>query len=151
MAAGVEVVPFGKSPRDPSPPRARDKTDGKIESQSFLEPPLQNSFRPSSEDSGSVYSADNENERQRGRLLAPSTLRYASTSPAPPQSWSTRCHARWIANKGLAYVLASQYFGALMNVTTRLLETSGEPLNTFQVRQRCFGRFGYGLKIDKGD
>ncbi|KAL8681828.1 MAG: hypothetical protein Q9186_002060 [Xanthomendoza sp. 1 TL-2023] len=126
--------------QDPSPPRW-----DKIASQHYRyldipEIPLQNSFTPSDDDNnGSIYSADNENERERGRLLAPSTLRYPSTSPAPIQSWRARCIALWIANKGLVFVGLSQLFGALMNVTTRLLETTGEPLNTFQV---MFARMG---------
>lgn len=127
-----------------------DKANGKIESQPHtLEVPLQNSFRISSEDDGSTYSADNENQRQRGRLLAPSTLRHASFSPAPAQTWKATCHAQWVANKGLAYVLAAQLFGALMNVTARLLETTGEPLNTFQVRQRLARRSRAGSILTK--
>ncbi|KAL8711371.1 MAG: hypothetical protein Q9220_004268 [cf. Caloplaca sp. 1 TL-2023] len=97
-------------------------------------------------DNASIYSADNENERQRGRLLSPSPLRHLSLSPAPlkAQSWKARCNALWIANKGLVLVLFSQLFGALMNVTTRLLETSGEPLNTFQI---MFARMGITMVL----
>lgn len=95
---------------------------------------LQNSRRPSCDSNGSIYSADNENERERGRLLARSTRRYQSISPAPSaRSWTARCNALWVANRGPVLVMLSQFFGALMNVTTRLLETSEEPLNTFQV------------------
>lgn len=119
----------------PTPSIASQANEAKVEVESQL--PLQTSaasFTASLDDDGSVYSADNNNERWRGRLVAPSILRYRSTSPAPNQSWRARCHAQWIANRGPLYVLASQFFGALMNVTARLLETSGEPLNTFQVR-----------------
>lgn len=109
-----------------------DKADVKVEPHRFA--PLQTSFRPSSDDDASVYSADDQNERQRGRLLAQPALRYQSLSPTPARSWKVKCSTLWTANKGLVLVLVSQLFGALMNVTTRLLETSGEPLNTFQVR-----------------
>ncbi|KAL8781478.1 MAG: hypothetical protein Q9203_000375 [Teloschistes exilis] len=117
----------------PTPSIASQANEAKVEVESRL--PLQTSaasFTTSLDDDRSVYSADNNNERWRGRLLAPSNLRYRSTSPTPNQSWRARCHAQWIANRGPLYVLASQLFGALMNVTARLLETSGEPLNTFQ-------------------
>ncbi|KAL8659436.1 MAG: hypothetical protein Q9202_007116 [Teloschistes flavicans] len=127
------------------------------------------SFTPSAslDDDGSICSADNDNNgRWRSRLLAPSSLRYRSTSPIPTptptptttttttttptptpnptQSWRARCRAWWIVNRGPIYVLAAQLFGALMNVTTRLLETSGEPLNTFQV---MFARMGITLVL----
>ncbi|KAI4125096.1 MAG: hypothetical protein LQ341_007004, partial [Variospora aurantia] len=111
---------------DQPPPRRPDS-----KSQGLLAP-LHISSRLSSDDDGSIYSADNENERQRGRLLAPTTAQYQSGSPAPARSWRVRCKALWTVNKGLALVLLSQLFGALMNVTTRLLETSEEPLNSFQ-------------------
>ncbi|KAI4109651.1 MAG: hypothetical protein LQ339_001764 [Xanthoria mediterranea] len=125
--------------QDPSPP-AHDEPGRKGEWQQPLDIPLQRPLRPSSDDNGSIYSADNANERQRGRLLTPAALRHQSVSPAPPtRSWKARCNALWLANKGLLLVLVSQLFGALMNVTTRLLETSGNPLNTFQV---MFARMG---------
>ncbi|KAL8948671.1 MAG: hypothetical protein Q9222_005168 [Ikaeria aurantiellina] len=108
--------------------------------------PFQNFARPSADGNGSIYSADNENERQRGRLLSPSPLRQPSISPAPvhAQSWRARCSALWVANKGLVLVLFSQLFGGLMNVTTRLLETSGEPLSTFQI---MFARMGITMVL----
>lgn len=134
-----ENVGSAKDPYDQSPTRP-DQPDGKVESQPYSDrfAPLQYSFRPSSDDNVSIFSADNENERERGRLLAPPSLRDKSLSPAPPQprSWRAKGNALWTANKGLLLVLASQLFGALMNVTTRLLETSENPLNTFQVRPR---------------
>ncbi|KAL8802952.1 MAG: hypothetical protein Q9223_006406 [Gallowayella weberi] len=128
--------------QDSSPPRC-----DKIASQPYLDSPLiplqNSSFPPSSDDNnGSISSAHSENGRHRGRSLAPSTIHYLSTSPAPAQSWRASCIALWTANKGLVFVGLSQLFGALMNVTTRLLETSGEPLNTFQV---MFTRMGITL------
>ncbi|KAL8659422.1 MAG: hypothetical protein Q9226_000449 [Calogaya cf. arnoldii] len=112
--------------QDRSPPRPLEKKFGRKKDTP--------SFRPSSDDDGSIYSANTENERQRGRLLPPNVRRHQSVSPAPPaRTWKARCNALWLANKGLVLVLVSQLFGALMNVTTRLLETSGNPLNTFQV------------------
>ncbi|KAI4262636.1 MAG: hypothetical protein L6R42_002193, partial [Xanthoria sp. 1 TBL-2021] len=118
--------------QDRSPPtQLKDEPGRKVESRDI---PPQHSLRPSSDDNGSIYSADNENERQRGRLLTPAALRHQSVSPAfPARSWKARCNALWLANKGLLLVLVAQLFGVLMNVTTRLLETSGNPLNTFQV------------------
>ncbi|KAL8728968.1 MAG: hypothetical protein Q9166_005063 [cf. Caloplaca sp. 2 TL-2023] len=142
------IIDQNDGARSPSPP-SQDKTGGKIQSQQYLDIPLQDSFTPSSDDNDSIYSADNENERQRGRLLAPSTLPDESISPAPAQSWRAKCIALWIANKGLVLVLISQLFAALMNVTAMLLETSGEPLNTFQVRCLGLKEAGYfGFNVD---
>ncbi|KAL8854668.1 MAG: hypothetical protein Q9221_000450 [Calogaya cf. arnoldii] len=121
--------------QDRSPPWQLEKKAGrKDDVLDVLDIPLPTSFRPSADDNGSIYTAENENARQRGRLLPPTVRRHQSISPAPPaRSWKARCNALWLANKGLVLVLVSQFFGALMNVTTRLLETSGNPLNTFQV------------------
>ncbi|KAL8720244.1 MAG: hypothetical protein Q9225_002876 [Loekoesia sp. 1 TL-2023] len=141
-AVGDDVA-SAKSPDGQSPPRP-DKADAKAERQPYLDQlaPLQTPFRPSSDDNASIYSADLENEPQRGRLLVPPALRYHSLSPTPTQPWRVKCSTLWTANKGLVLVLVAQLFGALMNVTTRLLETSGEPLNTFQV---MFARTGITL------
>ncbi|KAI4201840.1 MAG: hypothetical protein LQ350_003040 [Teloschistes chrysophthalmus] len=117
----------------PGPPTSQ-ANEAKVLVESQL--PLQTStasFTTSLDEDRSFYSADNSNERWRGRLLAPSILRYRSTSPAPNESWRARCHALWFAHRGPLCVLGSQLFGALMNVTARLLETSGAPLNTIQV------------------
>ncbi|KAI4183050.1 MAG: hypothetical protein L6R41_005632 [Letrouitia leprolyta] len=127
----VEDLGHGKDlDHQPPPSLGTDKTDGKKLVQLA---PLQDSSRSYSDENASIYSADNENERSRSRLLHPVGLRHHSTSPAPSPSFRAKCRSLWIANKGLVLVLVAQLFGALMNVTTRLLETSGEPLNTFQV------------------
>lgn len=44
---------------------------------------------------------------------------------AAPQTLKERIQASWITNKGLALVLVAQFFGTLMNVTTRMLEMEG--------------------------
>lgn len=51
--------------------------------------------------------------------------RYASRSPAPTGTIKGRMRAVWYKNKGLFLVLISQFFGTLMNITTRLLEMEG--------------------------
>lgn len=141
---GLGAAKLASAPADqslpPRPAKAEGRAEGKAEAyhQPYQEPqePFLNALRPSSDDDNvSAYSADNENERQRGRLLAAPRLRYPSVSPSPPRSWRDACRASWKANKGLVLVLVSQLFGALMNVTTRLLETSEAPMNTFQVCQ----------------
>ena len=85
----------------------------------------------------SIYSADNDNERRTGPLLPHLDRRAMSRSPAPPSTWSGRWEAFWSRNRGLALVMLSQLFGALMNVTTRLLEldgSHGKGMHPFQVR-----------------
>jgi hypothetical protein len=52
--------------------------------------------------------------------------RHASRSPAPPpRTVHAKLQIFWVKNKGLALVLIAQFFGALMNVTTRMLEMEG--------------------------
>lgn len=85
----------------------------------------------------STYSADNDNERRSARsLLNGSNGRVQSRSPAPPRTWRGRCALVWARYKGVALVISSQFFGALMNVTTRLLEINGshgKGMHPFQV------------------
>lgn len=107
--------------------------------QQRLDVPLGHSFRDSSDTLSDVStdSADDENERRTGRLLltTPGT-RVASRAPAPPRTWRGKWDAFWLRNKGVALVLSSQLFGALMSVTTRLLETDGshgKGMHPFQV------------------
>ena len=58
-------------------------------------------------------------------------------SPAPARSIRGRIHAAWRRNLGLTLVLIAQFFGVLMNITTRLLEQGSETeeaMHPFQVR-----------------
>ncbi|KZM20674.1 uncharacterized protein EKO05_0007212 [Ascochyta rabiei] len=68
--------------------------------------------------------------------------RYASRSPAPPQTVKTRAQAIWTKNKGLFLVLISQFFGALMNVTTRMLEMEGNDGKGYHPFHILFARMG---------
>lgn len=61
----------------------------------------------------------------------PGFLPIASTlAPQPRQDKSS---AFWARNKGVALVVLSQLFSALMNVATRLLATDKDGMETFQV------------------
>jgi hypothetical protein len=76
----------------------------------------------------SLISIDDSNNIRLGQNPDYAPLyheRYASRSPAPPQTLKGRIQASWRSNKGLALVLLAQLFGTLMNVTTRILEIEG--------------------------
>jgi hypothetical protein len=79
------------------------------------------------------------------RRLSMSTIssmgRPRSISPYPGshtavrerRTWRASLDAFWEANQSLFLVALSQLFGALMNVTTRLLELEGEGMHPFQI------------------
>lgn len=78
------------------------------------------------------------------RRLSISTIssygRARSVSPYPgaqhpgqPKTWRNAWKRFWEQNQGLFLVASSQLFGALMNVTTRLLELEGEGMHPFQI------------------
>ena len=73
-----------------------------------------------------------------------SNVRYASRSPAPPATWRASFQRFWQHNRGLWLVTISQFFAALMNVTTRLLELEGEGMHPFQV---LFARMGITMVL----
>lgn len=54
-------------------------------------------------------------------------------APADDRTWRRSARLLWERNQGLLLVSISQLFGALMNVTTRLLELEGEGMHPFQV------------------
>ncbi len=51
--------------------------------------------------------------------------RDALQAPATAKGLKGKIQSFWIRNKGLALVLLAQFFGTLMNVTIRLLESEG--------------------------
>jgi hypothetical protein len=70
-------------------------------------------------------------------VRGPRTLRHnASQRLGPLQKTGAWLSAFWNRNKGPLFVLLSQLFGTLMNVTTRLLElegNNGKGMHPFQV------------------
>jgi hypothetical protein len=74
----------------------------------------------------SILSTDDSNNIRFSRnpdfLPAQDTHHHA---PGAPNTLKGRMQLSWIRNKGLFLVLIAQFFGALMNVTTRLLEMEG--------------------------
>ncbi|KAI8934375.1 hypothetical protein NX059_009111 [Plenodomus lindquistii] len=64
----------------------------------------------------------------------------ALQTPASARTLKGRVQAFWIANKGLALVLISQFFGTLMNVTTRMLEMEGNDGKGYHPFQILFAR-----------
>lgn len=77
----------------------------------------------------SLLSIDDSNNIRYGRnpdyFSEQSGRRHASRSPGPPRRPKGKLQALWYKNKGVFLVLIAQFFGALMNVTTRLLEMEG--------------------------
>ena len=100
----------------------------------FLSTPLQSTFAHSSDTISvtSTYPADNANER---RECGSDGSRISSISPPPTRTYKSWCHAFWGRNKGMTLVMVSQFFGALMNAFTRMLETeqNGHGMHTLQV------------------
>jgi len=79
-----------------------------------------------------------------GRLSVSSVSSYGNpsrgTSPYPGDidhvastTWRSKMIDFWDRNQGLFLVTISQLFGALMNVTTRLLELEGDGMEPFQI------------------
>ena len=65
-------------------------------------------------------------------------------SPPPPNTWRASAERFWQRNRGLWLVALSQLFGALMNVTTRLLELEGDGMDPFQI---LFARMGITMVL----
>lgn len=77
----------------------------------------------------SILSIDDSNNIRLGRnpdyVPLHDVHRHSSQSPALPNYAKAKLQSFWTRNKGLAFVLISQLFGTLMNVTTRMLEMEG--------------------------
>ena len=105
---------------------------------SFLGVPLESLSRHSTGTISdlSTYAADDGDDNRLGRLLSGASARSKSRSPGPVRTRKDRFIVFWGRNRGLALVILSQLFGALMSVTTRLLETEGahgHGMHPFQV------------------
>lgn len=147
------------SPYTPLPQTAnpnQNRNDGGNLPDSFQSNPANIDLAVSDENTTDrTYLAPPSNPKQTGEgsLLDPEEFRRLSMStissmgyqsrgvspfPHPTQNSGTvkispRIWDFWMRNKGLFLVSFSQLFGALMNVTTRLLELEGEGMHPFQV------------------
>ncbi|PQE32111.1 integral membrane DUF6 protein [Rutstroemia sp. NJR-2017a WRK4] len=86
--------------------------------------------------SNSSYLAPKIDNNNHPPLHSPIPSRNPSPFPPPPRSWIANFYTRY---SGLLLVTLSQLFGALMNVTTRLLELEGDGMHPFQI---LFARMG---------
>lgn len=78
------------------------------------------------------FQADNT----RGLIRTISNVSINLNEIPKPSVWKAKLHEFYIINYGAFLVLISQFFGAGMNVSTRLLETPGphgEPMHPFQI------------------
>ncbi|KAL8795671.1 MAG: hypothetical protein Q9195_001909 [Heterodermia aff. obscurata] len=122
------IAPGSKKSDEQKPERARG----------FLGIPLELSARNSLETFAEVaaYSTGNETDSRVGRVLRNGSVRGHSSSPDPARAWNAQPVTFWSRNKGLILVVLAQAFGALMSLTTRLLETEGShgsSMHPFQI------------------
>jgi len=99
-------------------------------------------FRRLSTSTLSTLSADGQISRSNSISMDPHPG-YTPRSTAP-RTWRTSIGKFWQRNRGMILVSSSQLFGALMNVTTRLLELEGEGMAPFQV---LFVRMGLTMLL----
>lgn len=115
----------------------------------YLGVPLQSSFRPSfgsvSDLSSSTVDSHGEIEGNASRSLVHGDARPPSRSPRREITLRQRANGAWARNKGLMLVILSQLFGALMGVTTRLLETNGAHGRGMHPFQILFARMSITL------
>ncbi|USW58574.1 Putative EamA domain-containing protein [Septoria linicola] len=110
------------------------------EGSGYLSAPLSGPIRPLSPDALSVLSAEEFEQISPSRRS--SRVSIANNAFGKPQSLRTRLGASWLRNKGLVLMLIAQFFGTLMNVTTRILEVEGNGGKGFHPFQILFVRMG---------
>ena len=105
-----------------------------------LDVPLNSPFDPSIESLSDIsahsLACPNDEESRAGYPLSHGEARLRSRSLGSERCWRHRLNDFWARNKGLILVTLAQLFGALMSVTTRLLETDGKHgpgMHPFQV------------------
>ena len=105
-----------------------------------LDVPFNSPFNPSieslSEFSAHSLACRSDEESRAGYPLGHGGARLRSSSLGSEGCWRHRLNDFWARNKGLILVILAQLFGALMSVTTRLLETDGKHgpgMHPFQV------------------
>ncbi|PBP19506.1 integral membrane protein DUF6 [Diplocarpon rosae] len=136
--ASLRAKPASKAPSD--------------EPEEYLEP-LQNippNFDALHGGTNRTYRSPSPTKTAEASLLDPEALRRLSVSSissmgrprsispyphtiAASRAWPESLWNFWIENQGMLLVTLSQLFGALMNVTARLLELEGEGMHPFQI------------------
>lgn len=108
--------------------------------ESFLSAPPAGPVRPLSPDALSILSTE---EFEQIRLIRrPSRTSQADHGLPKDQSLRARFRASWFRNKGIFLMVLAQFFGVLMNVTTRILEVEGNHGNGLHPFQILFARMG---------
>lgn len=127
-------------------------SNGEQRNNGFLRTPLVRPIRSLSPDTISNLSADEYEQIRpvRAESQANAGVRVPSQSPSPLRGWRAKLRAFYIRNLGLAYMLAAQIFGTLMNVTTRLLEIEGNRGKGLHPLQILFARMGITLVLASG-
>jgi drug/metabolite transporter (DMT)-like permease len=107
----------------------------------FLDVPLDRPRRLSIQ---STFSDLSELSYHPSRQNAPLMRTESNTSDSgkPQSAFTRRLRALWVQNYGALLVLCSQFFGCLMNLSTRLLETDGEHGAAMHPFQILFARQG---------
>lgn len=137
---------YGNDPKEYPQASSRiieDRPSNKKDDVQRLGVPLANSFRPSTDSlysDLSLYSGRIVNEpRYDAPLLrspSPAESQFEAHYGALPTTWRGILWNAWLQNKGILMVMLSQFFGASMNVMTRLLEIDGahgKGMDPFQV------------------
>lgn len=99
-------------------------------------PSIESAFSGSDLSELSFGSIELEGAHHEGLIRTLSNASSTFVSIPPPSKWRSRLHEFWVANYGAFLVLVSQFFGCLMNIATRLLETPGShgtPMHPFQI------------------
>ncbi|CAK1362720.1 putative membrane protein [Cercospora beticola] len=108
--------------------------------ESFLSAPPAGPVRPLSPDALSILST--EDFEQIRLIRRPSRTSQADHGLPKDQSLRARFRASWFRNKGIFLMVLAQFFGVLMNVTTRILEVEGNHGNGLHPFQILFARMG---------
>ena len=98
---------------------------------------VQDTFRSSLDTSSGLSSFSGDHSKES--ITTRSQVKTSSGERRYTTTWKSKLRAFWVKNKGLVLVLISQFFGTVMVVITRLLETSDSDrgsMGPFQVDQR---------------
>lgn len=106
----------------------------------YLSAPFCAPLRPLSPDVLAILSPDELEHIRPSRRS--SRVSQVDIAIGRPRRLRARLNKSWIRNKGLFLMLVAQFFGVLMNVTTRILEIEGNDGKGFHPLQILFVRMG---------